>query len=231
MAQLRVTLSANAGVSLEFGNHRIWIDALHTEKTLGFSCVDRQLQGRMLQSEAFSEPELMAFTHCHPDHFSEELTLAAKQLYPKAKVLLPERKLSEQILVDEGVWAFGDLQLRFIRLPHEGAQYTHVVHFGILLSWQGKHILIPGDCETASPVLADAVQGVAIDVAILNFPWLTLKKGREFVETVLQPKHWFVCHLPFEADDINGYRRSAHGAAMEKVQILDEPLQTVTIEL
>ena len=230
MAQLKVTLSANGGISLEFGSHRIWIDALHTQKVPGFSCVDKLLQGRMLKSEAFSEPELIVYTHCHPDHFSRELTLAAKQLYPNAKLLLPEPQFAEQILIKEGAWEFGDLRIRFIRLPHEGAQYAGVSHYGMLLSWQGKNILIPGDCETASLCLAEAVKDVSIDVAILNFPWLTLKKGREFVGSVLRPKQQLIFHLPFAEDDTNGYRQSAHVAAKD-VWILDDPLQTVILEL
>lgn len=225
MATLTVTLSANAGVSLEFGGHRILVDALHTHKVPGFSTVDKSLQGKMLRCAAFQHPELMVYTHCHPDHYSKELTAAAMQLYPTARLLAPETPFEEQ------AWKFGDLELNFLRLPHEGAQYTDVLHYGILLSWKNKHILIPGDCETASPILAEAVKDIAINVAILNFPWLTLKKGREFVNTVLRPKHEIVCHLPFEADDTNGFRQSAHAAASENVSILDAPLQTVTIEI
>lgn len=232
VAQLTVTLSANAGVSLEFGGHRIWVDALHTQKAPGFSCVDKQLQGRMLQSPAFAQPELILYTHCHPDHFSKELTQAARQLYPNAKLLLPEQQFADQIRITghRYIYRHGDLELTFLRLPHEGAQYADVSHYGLILSWQEKHILLPGDCETASPVLAQEVRDLPIDAAILNFPWLTLKKGREFVRSVLRPKHWLVCHLPFEADDVNGYRRSTHAAA-ENVHILEEPLQTVTIEI
>ena len=225
MATLTVTLSANAGMSLEFGDHRILIDALHNQKVPGFSTVDKFLQGKMLHCPAFQNPELMVYTHCHPDHYSEELTAAAMQMYPSAKLLVPKAPFAQQL------WEFGDLKLKFLRLPHEGAQYADVIHYGILLSWQNKHILIPGDCETASPILAETVEDLPIDVAILNFPWLTLKKGREFVSTWLRPKHEIVCHLPFAADDTNGFRQSAHAVAAENVSILDAPLQTVTIEL
>lgn len=34
---IRVTLSANAGVSVELGGVRIWIDALHDTRVPGFS--------------------------------------------------------------------------------------------------------------------------------------------------------------------------------------------------
>lgn len=34
---IRVTLSANAGVAIEIGGIRIWVDALHDVQVLGFS--------------------------------------------------------------------------------------------------------------------------------------------------------------------------------------------------
>jgi hypothetical protein len=39
-----------------------------------------------------------------------------------------------------------------------------------------------------------------------------MKKGRECLETVLQPKHCVFWHLPFAGDDVNGYRRSEEAA-------------------
>ena len=40
---IRVTLSANAGVSVELGGVRIWIDALHDTRVPGFSTLDSHL--------------------------------------------------------------------------------------------------------------------------------------------------------------------------------------------
>ena len=42
-----VSLSANAGVSLQMGPHRIWVDALPTRKAEGFSTVSPELWARM----------------------------------------------------------------------------------------------------------------------------------------------------------------------------------------
>lgn len=236
MAELTVTLSANAGVSLEFGTHRIWIDALHTQKVPGFSCVDKPLQGKMLCSSAFQEPEWMIFTHCHPDHFSKELTLAAKKLYPNAKLALPETQFPQQLLItgERAVCSWEDVEITFLKLPHAGAQYANVAHYGVLISWQGKQILLSGDSIVANSVLANAVSGMQIDVAILNFPWLTLPAGEQFVQQVIRPKHWIVNHVPFEGDDVNDYRsvtESAVARLQRKVHVLDAPLQSVQLEI
>lgn len=227
MAEVQITLSANAGVSIRIDKHRIWVDALHEEKQPGFSAVSAQLFQQILSSEAFAEPAYICVTHDHPDHYSEAMVAEARKCWPSAQLLLPA---NEGYRVNAG-----DLSLEFIRLPHEGAQYANVLHCGILIRYHGKTILIAGDCETASPVLAEAVGEEGIDLAILNFPWVTLSKGRSFLREVLKPKHILLCHLPFEEDDGNGFRssarRNAQILAQMDVRLLSEPLQTETVNI
>lgn len=236
MAEISVTLSANAGVAIAFGGKRIWVDALHTEKQSGFSALTPALQSKMLHCDAFYDPDYICTTHCHPDHHSRALMQAAKQLWPKAKLFLPEREFADQVLVEGETYTFsdGDMTLEFIRLPHEGAQYAHVKHYGLLLQCAGKCILLAGDCATASPALAQALQGRQVDLAILDFPWVTLSKGREFVQTILRPKHLLVCHIPFAEDDVCSYRPAAQKSVEQltkqmDIRLLWNPLQTVEI--
>lgn len=226
MAEIRVTLSANAGVSIQIGEHRIWVDALHHEKQAGFSAVTPELYQEILSNAAFQSPDYICVTHCHPDHYAEEMVKEAVKRWPTARLCLP---MGEACKVTDG-----DLELAFVRLPHEGAQYTDVLHYGILIGCGGKYILIPGDCETASPVLAQAIGERQIDLAILNFPWVTLSKGRTFLSQRLKPKHILLCHLPFEADDLGGYRKSAQRNAQlleMDVRLLREPLQTEIVNI
>lgn len=235
--KISVTLSANAGVAINFDGHRVWVDALHNQKVDGFSAVCPSLQKQMMRSLAFSDPGCICYTHCHPDHFSEELTASAKALWPEATLYLPEQIFQEQILV-QGQLANhreGQLNLHFFRLPHEGAQYAGCVHYGILLSLEEKHILIPGDCQVAADALARAVKDIPIDLALLNFPWATLKKGHSFVREVLRPKQTLLYHLPFEADDINGFRQAAEKALTREnsgdMHLLWNPLQTIDLDI
>ena len=235
--KISVTLSANAGVAIDFGGHRVWVDALHNQKVEGFSAVSPNIRQQMMQSGAFSNPECICYTHCHPDHFSKELTENAKTLWPEAALYLPEPVFSEQILI-EGLSVShreGQLKLRFFRLPHEGAQYAGCIHYGLLLSLEGKHILIPGDCQVASDALAQAVADVPVDLALLNFPWLTLKKGSAFLRESLRPKRTLLYHLPFEEDDVNGFRQAAEKALAREnsgeMQLLWNPLQTIVLDI
>lgn len=225
MAEVQVTLSANAGVAIQIGSHRIWVDALHQQKQAGFSAVSEPLLRQILTCDKFASPQYICVTHCHPDHYSQRMVAEAMSRWPGTKLCLPKEMKIEA----------DDFTLEFIRLPHEGVQYADVVHYGILITVGGKHILIPGDCETASPVLAEAISGREVELAILNFPWVTLSKGRNFLTQIVKPKHILVCHLPFEKDDINGFRNSAQRNVQllsnMDVRLLTEPLQTEIVNI
>ncbi len=234
--KISITLSANAGVSIHTGGYRIWVDALHMDKQPGFSAVDLQLQGRMLRANAFANPDVIACTHCHPDHFSLELVRAARALWPQAELLLPEQQLDGQILVHGEMFThtLGDLSLHFVRLPHEGECYSNCPHYGIIISAGGKQLLLPGDCQTAATELAAAIAGRKIDLALLNFPWLSLKRGREFVQKHLPHAQLAVYHLPFEGDDSCHYRDAALKSTQHQsrtVHLLQEPLQTIELDI
>lgn len=225
MPRIQVTLSANAGTAIDIDGRRIWVDALHDEKVEGFSTLTPRLQREMMNHPAFSHPEFICFTHLHPDHYSESLTGVARQLWPNAKLLLPGQSAQTN-----------GVQLRYIRLPHEGAQYADVDHFGLIISYHGCNILIPGDCETASERLTEAVRGLPIHLALLNFPWVTLRKGRRYVQEHFQDSRIIVYHLPFEADDTGAYRAAARSAVQSlssgwDVRLLMQPLQTEEVNI
>lgn len=226
-----VTLIANAGIVLTLNGHTIWIDALHTSQVRGFSTVSLALWEKMHIS--LPPPELLFFTHCHPDHYSQQLVQEAHILWPGAKLVLPQQEFCDQILISgrEVRFSSGSLALRFLRLPHEGD--TIIPHYGLLLSNNGYHILIAGDCETACPVLANSLNSISIDLAVLNFPWATLRRGVQFLEEILHPRHLLLCHLPFPEDDINDYlsaaRRAARALSLPDTRLLSRPLQKETI--
>jgi len=232
MIHCSVALSANAGVSVQLGNVRIWSDALHDRKVSGFSEVSPALWEQLRRWEAFAAPDLIFYTHCHPDHYSRTMTAEAKALWPQAALALPELEFSDQILLSgqDGRLDVGDVSLYFRRLTHEGAQFSRVPHYGCILCSDGFRVLIGGDGAVASPELAEFVGGEGVDLALLDFPWITLRKGRTFLERFIRPKHLVVYHLPFAADDEWGYRSAAVSAvrnlrSVSDVRLLQDPLQ------
>ena len=225
-----VTLSANAGISLEWHGHKIWIDALHTGKIPGYSTLSPQIWAQMQMSPAFVPPELICFTHCHPDHYSRSLTTYASTLWPHAKLILPQEEFHNQILLAGNDFhvSLGDVCLRFLRLPHEGRAFSAVPHYGILLSDGASRILISGDCEVASPALTQYLDR-PVDLAVLSFPWLTLHRGQLYIRDVLRPRRLLLYHLPFPEDDTDRYLCAVKRAALRQkpqaLRLLSSPLQ------
>ncbi|WP_369282414.1 MBL fold metallo-hydrolase [Oscillibacter sp. GMB15532] len=228
----QITFSANAGVALRLGGIRLWVDAVHEEPVSGFSVLSPALQSAVTAHPDFQQPNLIFCTHCHPDHFSRRLLAQAMKRWPLAEVILPERQFERQILLSQPHerLVLPELSIRFVRLPHEGKEYAAVAHYGCLLDHDGFRILIAGDCAVASPVLREfLLETGPVDLALLNFPWITLSKGRKFIEQFIRPRHLAVYHLPFEQDDIYTYRRAAIRAAeqvlAEDVRLFLNPLQ------
>ncbi len=208
---LQVTFSANAGVSLQFRSAKIWVDALHNTSVAGFSTLDADKLEQMKQQNAFQSPDAIIYTHCHPDHYSRILTEETLLRWPQTRLILPEPEFPQaEVLYGELVekWV-GNVKLRLMRLPHEKECYSTVPHYGLLLQEDDFTVLIPGDCALESSALQTLVGNCHIDVAWLNFPWITLRHGREFLLNEIRPEHLLVCHLPFEEDDMGGYRAAA----------------------
>ena len=236
MPACQITLSANAGVALLLGAVRIWSDALHNHKISGFSTLTPELQSTLQSHPDFFKPDLIFYTHCHPDHYSYSLTARALKQNPQALLALPEPAFEQQVLLtgERCRLSVGPISAEFARLPHEGKEYIHVPHYGCILENSGFRVLIPGDCALAAPQLGDFIGGRNIDLALVDFPWVTLQKGRRFLEQIIQPEHLLVYHLPFPQDDRWGYRRATEKAApllsgIPDVRLLLEPFQQEVI--
>lgn len=81
----------------------------------------------------------------------------------------------------------------------------------------------------ASPALTERLRGEPIDLALLNFPWIAQRQGRDFIQTVLRPRHLLLYHLPFREDETHRYRAAAQRCLgrldVPDARLLMEPLQ------
>lgn len=214
------------------GGKKIWIDMLHDAAcSTEFSSVNREMLNQIWSHDLFSPPDVVFVTHCHPDHYKKEMVEMVKQRFPKAVLMLPREDFPDQILIcgDTMERTVCGVNFRFFSLPHEKVPYETVPHYGAMISCDGFSVLVTGDCEMASPVLADQLNA-QVDLALVDFPWVTLKKGRDFIQRYISPEHLLVYHLPFHADDRWGYREAARRSAalleIPDVRVLTEFLQT-----
>lgn len=227
--EISVTLWANAGISLQLGEKRVWIDPFSVQKEPGFSLLDPVLVHKIRRHPSFLKLDACCFTHKHGDHYSAEYASYSQRVHPDASFFVPEERWGPEFYTD-----LGGVGIRFLRLPHEGAQYADVLHYGIILTWQDKNILISGDCAVAAPELAAILDRSPIHLAILNFPWLTLQKGRDFLGKYLENCPILLVHLPFAEDDRMGYRAATVKECAKgtfKATPLMDPLETITVEI
>ncbi len=233
--KVKIALSANAGIALAVANVRIWVDFLHNSQVPGFSCMSSETLD-LVRCGKIQAPDILCVTHIHPDHCNVKLVKEFAGQNPDTKVLAPEKITDDTVLVygERFSYSLGDLQIQWLKLPHDGHLYRDCVHYGLLISVLDKHILIPADCAMGSDALGELVKELPVDAAFLNFPWITLKKGREFLAEVMKPKQVVVYHLPFAEDDCNRYRESAQKALVNlpyPAKLLCDPMQTMEIEI
>jgi len=211
MEHCTITSSANAGIALQLPGMRILVDAFHDTKIPGFSTMSPELCAAILEHPHFSDPDMVFFTHCHGDHYSPEWGAAAKRRWPRTTLILPQQEFREQLLLcgKEVKFTVNGITFRFLRLIHDGAEYAAIPHYGLLIETAAARILIAGDCEVGNPQLAELLEKQPVDLAILDFPWITLAKGRAFIKENLRPRHLLVHHIPFLEDDLGCFREAA----------------------
>ena len=221
-----ITLSANAGLSIQTAGSNILIDAFHDEKVNEFSTITTDIYEGMKQMPEFTEPDILIFTHKHRDHYSRRMTdemLAGRDI----PVIFREEESTASVTV-------GGSEIRFFQLPHDGTGYDHIKQYALLIENEEGRILVGGDTKVGCREMDYLVMNRDIDVAILDFPWTTLKSGRDAICEFVQPKNLVVVHLPFEDDDYSGFRpatkkgvadiKDSIGYSLD-VRIMSEPLQ------
>ena len=99
MSYCQVTLSANAGVALHLGSMRVWSDALHDQRVAGFSSVTPERWTILQAHPDFSSPDLLFYTHCHPDHYSRNLTEQVIARHPQIPLVMPQQDFDRQLVL------------------------------------------------------------------------------------------------------------------------------------
>ena len=255
--EIKVTYIANAGVLITSGQTKIFIDALHSEKTPVFSTLSEPLLSQIVAGEGpFKDVDYLLVTHNHLDHFGVQATSNYLRNNKVKALVVPhdvaeiirnkmpgEQKNATETIVMQSSYGEivqlirDELRIKYFRTVHQGEQFTNVQNYGILLKIAGYTILHLGDGGYEPESLEKMLQGETIDCALLNFPFITLPLGRRIITGVIKPRKIITLHLPTTADDQFNYRKvtaktiSKYEEQLPKVVAFWDPLQEEVLEL
>ena len=243
MLSYRFAFTANAGLSIKFPSALIWVDAIHDIKAPTYSTVTEDIKQRIISDpdyvgEYMQGPDAMAFSHCHIDHFTSDIVRAAMARWPRAEVILPERYFPDEIYVtgDEMNVNVKDVTLKFIKTHHCTRRHHNKTHYSLLMNDGNINIFMPMDASTTDANMHFYAVDTDIDIAVVDFVWALMEKGREVILNDIHPKHLLLYHLPFAGDDTHNWLGQTREAAklldaIPDVRILDTPCQKETIEI
>ncbi len=236
-----VLLTANAGVMISYRNKKILVDALHDDKTTPFSRVpDRVLRQVVNQENEFSHTDMVLVTHDHPDHYSKKWTEKLLDQNPGIQAVMPvpdfaDRKNVHALSRPEEKIHLAGVDMTCKRLQHEGIGYEAVTNYGYLLEIAGLRVMIMGDGKIDEKAITDFMDGFVPDLALLDFPFLTLTPGRDITQRVIKAKQTIFYHLPCPEDDSLGYTQISQRVFNKKYQndpskrLLYQSMQRITV--
>ena len=228
--QIKITSSVNGGICVSWPDgKKVWVDLYPEEKTRSFSYLTDAQWDLVKCDPRFLPPAMILATHTHPDHFSAARTKEAAALWPDAEIVFPEDKIYSMItgITDsdgipgtrvsgpEAVIEKCGITAKYFRTVHSGKKYVDTPHYSILLSYMDRNILISGDAAVADEQNIELFSRIPCDIAVLNFPWASLRSAREVVVNSIRASHVLLTHIPNKEDNIDGYREmSRTGAAL-----------------
>lgn len=229
--KLSLTLTANAGVILRFGEKGsvYGIDALHDTKGTEFSCLSPEQTENVFSLLDKTPPDALLTTHDHPDHYSAELLRKAAERYSACRIINPWSEPGNKYKI----YTLNGNTVTAIPLPHRFApRYPGSGNYGFVIDTAGKRVFIPGDAEPCSEEMTELARSFHPDAAILPFLWVTLPRCRRVLDS-LAPRYAAFVHLPFEEEDTFGYNqatRAKTGQLNPDYAVLNKHLQTAVFE-
>ena len=215
-----LTLTANAGMLLQFQGCKWLIDGIHTGNS-AFSGVPPELLDQIIAGvHPFDGIEGLCFTHLHEDHCSASALERYRAAHPHTPVYLPPAVGTGVPPAAEGLsggpgQVFSapvervplgpDRSLTAFSFPHSGAEFQDVAHHCLLFSLEGCQILFLGDANQDPEGLSRLFAALPIHTAVINPLFLTMPQGREAL-SALRPAKLVVCHIPFAWEDTMRFR-------------------------
>ncbi len=250
MEQFYVTLTANTGLLLQYGDTKILLDSIYGTQGHRFSNLPQHIWEKIQQGmPPFDHISYLLFSHDHPDHFCANRTNIYLQKQQVKGLMLSNfvsmtdenKALFAQIqkqnipcvlLQKENVKQIRyalqkDIQCKAYAMRHQGKIYENVPHFCFLLTVAGKRFLFTADVDFVEEdfsVFAD----MDLSAMFVNPLFLHSKEGQFILTDICKPKQVVVYHIPFLSDDVLHMRRMVQRHIQDtNVLALTEAMETI----
>lgn len=253
-ARIQVTLIANAGVLLRYGDTAILLDALFDYEENAFCAPSPAVREKLLRGEPpFDGVNYLLFTHLHADHFSGKLTEEYLSRHAVKGLLLP---LSEQedrqdfltFVRESGTPCFvltgrtaradfhlsTDLEISAFRTLHLDEKYHSVPHFCYLVRCGEQRLLFTADADYTEESFS-FLGSEPLQAAFVNPLFFSDLQRRRFFHGSLPAETIAVYHLPFPPEDEGILGRMFSRSLREwpeggpGVRVLERELETIEL--
>lgn len=232
---MKIIYVSNAGIIIKAGTATIWIDVLHDENDYGYGCLSDEMIGK-LRSDGNLRPDVIAFTHCHKDHYSKKLADAFMRTFKNAILVSPENKPEKQTGLFAAVETLNvsGTKLTFVKTDHQPCENAGGNHYSCIVEAESRIILVMGDA--ALDVIKEVrktTDNFKINIAVLPFPWICRRDGIKMVIDTIKPEEILVCHLPVKKESTFTYYMLAEKACLRlndygiKSEILEKPFYEI----
>lgn len=203
-AGLEITPTFNAGVRIECGAERVFLDTFFVHLDGYQAPPEAELAKMRAARPPYAGPLVIMATHMHADHYDADLIAAALEHNPKAHLVgTPEiagklrDRFPKQVTVLErgGKWKQGGIELELLDLRHTGARWARLENSGHWIKMCGQTLFHPGDADLERDQFERAFAGrPPLDVALVPYWYLAYDQGRAIVDGVLKPRRHHALH-------------------------------------
>jgi len=248
---VRVTLLANAGVLVEYQGTTLLLDSIYGREPHYFSDLKPGVWEQMLRGEPpFAHIDYLLFTHCHPDHFSPEMTMEFLRARPVKGIFLPDapmvresgleafltrRKIPFAYLPQVGNCSVEQgISIRGLSTRHLDKKFQDVEHLCYLLTFGAKHLLFTADVDYTQERFT-SIADLPLRAVFVNPLFFSALRHGRFFDGNLNTQLTCVYHVPFAGDDPMNMRlplaRDLSEWPGEKGEalVLDEPFMQVKL--
>lgn len=209
--------TVNSGLYIRLDNSVIFIDGLHTGRRFGLSDTPEEILTQLgSYSGIFRFDTLLLFTHCHDDHYDDELTAQFMAHHPGTRLVLPEESRGVEIeRQEDGTYRFehGPFTVHAFSSTHQGGQIMQTAHLCYLISAGEKSWLHCGDARLSEDLVMKIKKyaGDGLEAVFLNVYHLNTEKEQRLIR-MLSPRRCLISHLPLPEEDVKGYCAMAREA-------------------